>query len=257
VKRQLKEKADDSFWDQIWLNYDIENAFELIKYYKTYNIVLKNISKEKPILEAGCGISQWVYSLHKENYNIRGIDYAKKTVSIVNKKYPELNVKYGDIFDLNFKNSSIGTYLSWGVMEHYEEGPYKILSEAKRVLMDDGKIIITVPYLNILRRIFILSNEFGRGSFYQFIYKKNEFIKILESSGFRVLQVHKLNWIKGIKDLIFKEKNNLNTISNVKKSNNSFFKKIIKIILIKIENLSLLTSISGHMIMFVAEKKLD
>lgn len=256
MKKQLKTKADDQFWDQMWDNYDIGNSVDLIKYYKTYKIVVNHISKEKSILEAGCGVSQWVHSLHHEGYNILGIDYAKKTVSIVNEKYPELNVAYGDIFNLNFKNNSVATYLSWGVMEHYEQGPQKILLEAKRVLMDDGKLIVTVPYLNILRKILISSNQFGTGSFYQFIYKKNEFIEILKNSGFRVLEVHKLNWIKGIKDLIFKEKNNSNTISNVKKSNNSFLKKIIKIILIKIENLTLLTSISGHMIMFVAEKKL-
>ena len=202
-KRQLRDKANSSYWDNIWDNYDIDNAINLIKYYKAYTIVMNHIDKNSTILEAGSGVSQWVHSLHHKGYKIKGIDYAKKTVKNINKKYPELDVTYGDIINLNLKDKSITTYLSWGVMEHYEEGPEKILLESHRVLKNDGKLILTVPYLNILRRLFIKSKNFGNGDFYQYVYDKKYFTKILEKNGFNILEVHKLNWIKGLKDLIY------------------------------------------------------
>ena len=258
-KKQYKDVADSSYWDNFWNNYDIDNAINLIKYYKAYSVLMNHIEKNNHILEAGSGVSQWVHSLHHKGYKITGIDYAKKTVIKINKKYPELDVIYGDIFNLNFIDKSISTYLSWGVMEHYEKGPNKILSECRRVLNDDGKLIITVPYLNILRRIFIDGKSFGKGNFYQYVYNRKYFTRILEKNGFEVIEYKKLNWIKGLKDLIFKgsdskkkEKNN-RTLKETKKHN--FLKKILVILLIKLQDFSLLTRISGHMIMFVAKKK--
>ena len=58
-KRQLRDKANSSYWDNIWDNYDIDNAINLIKYYKAYTIVMNHIDKNSTILEAGSGVSQW------------------------------------------------------------------------------------------------------------------------------------------------------------------------------------------------------
>ena len=49
------------------------------------------------------------------------------------KQKPELKVSLGDVFNLNFEDGFFGTYFSWGVVEHFEEGP-EIIKEAKRVL---------------------------------------------------------------------------------------------------------------------------
>lgn len=257
-KKQLKINADDNFWDKSWENYDIEKSFRLIKYYKAYRVVSKYILKNCRILEAGCGVSQWVHALHHDGFLITGIDYAKKTVSTVNKKYPELDVISGDIFNLNFVDKSIDTYLSWGVMEHYEEGPNKILSEAHRVLKDDGTLILTVPYLNILRKIFIKDKSFGKGKFYQYIFGRRHFTEILNDNGFEVIENYKLNWIKGFSDLIFMDSDHVKQTKknkSIKKTmKESFLKKTLRILFIKFQDFNLLTNISGHMIMFIVKK---
>ena len=39
----------------------------------------------------------------KNNYDSYGIDYANKTVKLINKNFPDLNVKYGDVENIPFE----------------------------------------------------------------------------------------------------------------------------------------------------------
>ena len=41
-----------------------------------------------------------------------------------------------------FKNEEFDVYLSFGVVEHFEQGPIKALKEARRVLKKGGDLII-------------------------------------------------------------------------------------------------------------------
>ena len=46
---------------------------------------------------------------------------------------------------LPYEDSSISGYLSFGVIEHFIEGPHEALAEAFRVLRPGGIAIITTP----------------------------------------------------------------------------------------------------------------
>ena len=65
---------------------------------------------------------------------IIGVDYAKNTVKRIKEICPELDIREGNVFNLNFPDNFFGTYYSWGVVEHFEDGPEPILKEAYRVL---------------------------------------------------------------------------------------------------------------------------
>jgi SAM-dependent methyltransferase len=116
--------------------------------------ILRYLEKQGPILEAGCGLGRFVIFMEEQGFrDVRGIDISPDAVGIVNRIAPTLNVTCGDVSNLPFEDSSIRGIVSLGVVEHFEEGPQAALQEFKRVMMPGGTAIITVPYLNLVRRL--------------------------------------------------------------------------------------------------------
>jgi SAM-dependent methyltransferase len=97
-----------------------------------------------------------------------------------------------------FPDDSFDVYLSFGVIEHFEEGPQKVLLEGKRVLKRGGKFLVSVPYFNFLKRLINHKNSLFKkkcclsdgSSFYQYVYKKKELKKCLEEGGFKVIGIY-------------------------------------------------------------------
>lgn len=102
--KQLNKKANENFWDEQWDNQSFERAIAYVKSYKQYGIMKKYTNKEKPVLEGGCGLSQWVYTMQYEGYKIIGVDYAKNTVKRIKEICPELDIREGNFFNLNFSD---------------------------------------------------------------------------------------------------------------------------------------------------------
>ena len=111
------------------------------------------LPKNKHILEAGCGLGAWVIFLNKKGYHIAGIDHDRKVIDRLKQWKPALNVEYGDIEHLPYHDNALGAYISLGVVEHFEEGAEKSMQEAYRVLEPGGKLILTVPYNSIFRKL--------------------------------------------------------------------------------------------------------
>jgi SAM-dependent methyltransferase len=115
--------------------------------------ILRYIEKQGPILEVGCGLGRFVAFMEQQGFqDVRGIDISADAVDIVYKMAPNLNVTHGDVSKLPFEDSSIRGVVSLGVVEHFQDGPQAALREIERVMMPGATAIITVPYLNLVRR---------------------------------------------------------------------------------------------------------
>jgi SAM-dependent methyltransferase len=114
--------------------------------------IFKYFSRPGPILEAGCGAGRFVKYLHDRGYDCKGIEHCKKTVEDVKKKWPELQIIEGDVEQMPYPDNTFKGMISIGVIEHFTEGPEKVLAEMRRVLKLGGIALITVPCLNWLRR---------------------------------------------------------------------------------------------------------
>lgn len=143
-------------WAENWMSTPIEMILEIFDYPrvgKFLNVIEPYLPKNSTILEAGCGLGPWVIKLGMLGYDMVGVDYQEECISKI-KEYDEKQKVYtADVREMPFKDNSFGAYLSWGVIEHFAEGPYAALKEAHRVLKKDGRLILTVPYKNIFRRI--------------------------------------------------------------------------------------------------------
>lgn len=191
-------------WDQNWENRTFETQVNELQLNPTYWRLLERLKKSDVILEAGCGFGQWVYALNHLGYPIIGIDIAEKTLVKIKKKYPLLKLKIADVEKLPFKDQQFDAYLSFGVIEHFPDGPQKVLNEARRVLKENGLLYLTVPYLTPLRLLKSLTSKQKERQFYQYLYSQGEIKKIIEDSGFVIEKIEKYDFITAFrKDFSF------------------------------------------------------
>lgn len=115
--------------------------------------IFKYFSPSARILEAGCGAGRYVKYLCEKGYDCVGIEYSKATVDKVKSKWPELDIIEGDVEKMPYPDNTFKGIISIGVIEHFEDGPKKVLAEMQRVLEPGDIALVTVPCLNWLRRL--------------------------------------------------------------------------------------------------------
>ena len=146
------------------------------------------MSQKGLVLEAGCGTGLWVRRLSERGYRCIGLDYALSTLWRSKRIASDLPLVGGDVLNLPFGDCSVETYLSFGVVEHLEDGPGAALREAFRVLKPGGVALVSVPYENPYRqRVDTVTEQAAtkRGfAFYQYYYfRPVAFLRELESVG--------------------------------------------------------------------------
>ena len=94
------------------------------------------------------------------------------------------------------RDGAAAAYLSLGVVEHDVAGPERLLAEARRVLAPRGRLVLSVPYLNGVRRLFraaLLRRQravrAAGGEFYQYAFTRPEVRRFLDRAGFDVLSL--------------------------------------------------------------------
>lgn len=256
-KQFYKSAQTSEFWETHWNTSQMD--YNLPKDNTILTIVRKYVG-EGIIIEAGCGIGQFVKMISEEGKNILGIDFATKTLCGNKSMFSNLQFIAGDVLKLPLKKNSVGTYVSLGVVEHFEEGPEKALQEAHRVLKKQGIIICSVPYHNSFRKIiwkFLPPNKEASAPFYQYYFTKKEFRRILENTGFKLINIDYYGVRKTLTDLIPRYKKTINEhvpVTNHKHTNFTA-RKIISKIISTITRTKLVKNLTAHMILFVARPK--
>ena len=221
------------FWDNTWERTglysftQIEND-PLLYWFRKY------FDKQGKILEGGCGPGYWVKYLSECGYDIVGVDNAPKIVEKINNELPQLDISLGSVFDLDFPDNYFSGYYSGGVVEHFETGPDKIIDEAFRVLKPEGYLLLTVPYLNLMRRfdmmipsltssklsgpslkmdgkdtIWRMVSSYGSEDadnddyiFHEYIMTRKEICKRIKAAGFNIVEVSPFSIKYGMRDYI-------------------------------------------------------
>lgn len=147
IKETLGQSPD--VWTNEWENLSPESEIKMWDYFGVRPWVLKYTPRFGRVLEAGCGLGRYNFYLSHFGVDTIGLDFSEKTINFLNewqKKYG-YNIEFieGDVTKLPYDDNSLSGYLSFGVIEHFIEGPHKPLQEAFRVLRPGGIAIITTP----------------------------------------------------------------------------------------------------------------
>ena len=140
--------ADD--WKQTWQGrpFSTEKQIQTLKKSPQWKAISRYSKPGWKIIEAGCGLGSWVRFLHSQGLNPVGVDYEDSTVTRLQQAFPSFDWKVGDIRALPFEESTYDALVSWGVIEHMEEGPQAAVNEFYRVLRPNGLAFVTVPWLS-------------------------------------------------------------------------------------------------------------
>lgn len=92
------------------------------------------------VLDAGCGNKPYRKYFKQGIADYIGVDYSPASGYMGNNADT-----YADINKMPFKCNSFDTVLCFEVLEHIEE-PHMLLSEFKRVIKKDGKLLLSSPF---------------------------------------------------------------------------------------------------------------
>ena len=249
----LGRAASSEFWDEQWSSLQATKQIEK----KRNPLITGKTKKYLPIgsrvLEGGCGRGEYVYLLGKSGFSTIGIDFAKKTVKKINELYPNLDIRFGDIKNMDFDDGFFDGYWSFGVIEHFYDGYEDVVTEMCRVLKPQGFLFIIVPTMSPLRKYFSKKGKYpiwehenhDVDKFYQFALDANKIVTDFENGGFKLREMRPYGGLKGFKDEVTFLKPVLQPIFD----SQNIFIKAIKIFLDFI-----LQPIAAHTTLFVFQK---
>ena len=208
----VRQKSTTSFWDQHWG--ELASQEGLVQSIKAMSedrnllgVARRYLQPGARILEGGCGMGGKVYGLKQHGYQAVGVDFAQKTIQAVNRALPELDLRRGDLLDLDFEDQSFDAYYSLGVIEHFYEGYEGLVREAKRVLKPGGLLLIYFPAMSWLRRRKARSGAYPHwqgtpeqlASFYQFALPPASVAAQVKSLGFKLIKGERRDGLRGLK----------------------------------------------------------
>ena len=204
----------EDFWTRRWENRSEIPASGLVSRREEYRIMqpyLRALPVGSRILDGGCGMGEWTVFLADQGFEVAGLDISRATISRLKTLLPEYTFRWGDLRRTEFSDSTFDAYFSWGVFEHFENGPGDCIGEAFRILKPGGLLFISVPFHN--RRLIVhgtrhrgksgpppvLQGNPGHSDrFYQWRFTQPELRRELEDRSFRVHGVRPIAKAQGV-----------------------------------------------------------
>ena len=187
--RNIKQQQE-----HMWSSSRVEDEVSACDLRHIRDLFLQHLPRGEKILEGGCGLGAWVVYLGERGYDIERIDHDGRVIDRLKAWRSSLPVFQGNICRLPYDDSSLGAYISLGVMEHFESGCGEAMVEARRVLKPGGLMFFTVPMENTFRRIIAhplrqlyLRWRHSKGDeihFAEYRYNCREVMELLQGNGF-------------------------------------------------------------------------
>lgn len=177
------------------------------------------LSKDK-ILEAGCGLGKYCKLFLDRGNSVTGFDTEFAPLVTLKSKL-DCPLFVGDVTSISGLDEMFDIYFSGGVFEHLPAGPTEALIEAKRVLKNNGILLLFMPQKNLtldftgfVRFLWSLKNptrwpwlrrmlgceslwydfmqgrwRYGLPVFFEYLFKKKEIVSFVRQAGFRIESV--------------------------------------------------------------------
>jgi len=178
------------FWTEHWGQHTVGELLAIARRSPLTELITRALPTSGVILEAGCGLGQYVLLLRELGWRVAGADWSVEALAACRRVGPApLSAMALD--RLAIRDGALAAYVSLGVLEHDPRGPDAILAEARRTLAPGGVLVVSVPYVNGVRRLATpWLRRRGRalarrgGKFYQFAFSRRELRAALVRHGF-------------------------------------------------------------------------
>ncbi|MEK7859892.1 MAG: class I SAM-dependent methyltransferase [Chloroflexota bacterium] len=184
--------ARQEFWTEHWGGQSVEELLAIARRSPLTALITAALPAEGRVLEAGCGLGQYVLLLRERGWRVAGVDWSLEALRACRRVAPA-PLAAMDLSALAIRDATLAGYVSLGVVEHDPAGPDAVLAEARRVLAPGGVLLVSVPYVNGARRVAgswirRRNRAIARrgGAFYQYAFSRAELAAALARHGFVV-----------------------------------------------------------------------
>src|SRR5207249_3388071 len=144
--------ADRDFWAEHWGGHSTGELLETARSSPLTELISRALPRDGTVLEAGCGLGQYVVLLRERGWRAAGVDWAVDALRMCRRLAP-VPLAAMKLEALAIRDASLKAYVSLGVVEHDEAGPDGILAGAARGGMLGGaarRVLYTEPALRLL-----------------------------------------------------------------------------------------------------------
>lgn len=197
-------KRNIHFWEDVLS--DMPKAYNdsLVKEEKW---LVNNVKKDSIVLEIGCGDGRSLEQLFMITKNLVGIDHDKTAIKLAKEKLKDIDFKLMNAKELKFKDESFDYVICMTTFANFGKDKFRILSEMKRVLKDNGFILVSVysenafeermkiykklnaPIKEIKGTTVIFADSLGDGDNISEQFSKEELEKIFNEAGLEVVEI--------------------------------------------------------------------
>jgi hypothetical protein len=154
--------------------------------------LVDSFSKRGNIFVLGAGAAYFLLGLKARGFSISGVEDRGEFYKRLTTMRPDIPVREGALDRLEESDSSQDGVLILDVFEERDLDPKPILSEANRILVEDGVCIASFAYCNPLRRaksvlgLFMFGKVDERYSLFRRAYTEKAAKSLLKDAGFKI-----------------------------------------------------------------------
>ena len=191
-----KKALSDAAFSRDALTYDQSSKYSPLR--AMYPLIVAEALRSPfhAALDVGCGTGELLRLVHAERKTAKlyGVDLSEEMISAARTKLGiAAELRVADSEKLPFKDSVFDLVTCTFSFHHYPS-PRAVLREIRRVLSQQGKLIVADPSIfPPLRQVFNLLTPFSKDGAVRY-YSRKEMNELASSAGLRVVRWSKLNW---------------------------------------------------------------
>ena len=144
------------------------------------------------ILDIGCGAGFVLSVLKKKGFRVSGVDLSPRAAEVANIDYG-VDVQVGDLKNMSFSEKEFDVVLLLHTLEHLAN-PRVILKQIKRILADQGRLVLQVPNIESIQFKLFGTRWYGLDVPRHLVdYSSKSLFCLLSESGFTLERVRHFN----------------------------------------------------------------